>query len=131
MSYVQVFVAVVVAVLGIVNSLTVSISDRRRELGILRAVGGLRSQVRLAVWIEAGATGLIGLTLGAASGAINLFYELQIVQHDLTGFALGYEFPATVTASLFAVILLAAWAAAILPAEFAVGASLTSSLEYE
>ena len=35
-----------VAVLGIVNTLTVSIADRRRELGVLRAVGGLRSQIR-------------------------------------------------------------------------------------
>ena len=43
-TYVQIAVAVLVAVLGIVNTLTVSITDRRRELGVLQAVGGLRSQ---------------------------------------------------------------------------------------
>ena len=43
MTYLQVLVAVAVAVLGIVNTLTVSITDRRRELGVLRAVGGLRA----------------------------------------------------------------------------------------
>jgi putative ABC transport system permease protein len=42
MTYIQVLVAVVVAILGIVNTLTVSIADRRRELGVLRALGGLR-----------------------------------------------------------------------------------------
>ena len=42
MTYLQMLVAVSVAVLGIVNTLTVSITDRRRELGVLRAVGGLR-----------------------------------------------------------------------------------------
>src|SRR5208337_5565420 len=41
-TYVQIAVAVLVAVLGIVNTLTVSITDRRRELGVLQAVGGLR-----------------------------------------------------------------------------------------
>jgi putative ABC transport system permease protein len=41
LTYVQIAVAVLVAVLGIVNALTVSITDRRRELGVLQAVGGL------------------------------------------------------------------------------------------
>ena len=66
MTYMQVFVAVVVALLGIVNTLTVSITDRRRELGVLRAVGGLRHQIRDTVWMEALAIGFIGLVLGVA-----------------------------------------------------------------
>ena len=64
MTYLQILVAVSVAVLGIVNTLTVSITDRRRELGVLRAVGGLRSQIRHTVWMEALTIGLIGLMLG-------------------------------------------------------------------
>ena len=42
---VQIAVAVLVAILGIVNTLTVSITDRRRELGVLQAVGGLHGQI--------------------------------------------------------------------------------------
>ena len=42
MTRVQVIIAILVAILGIVNSLTVTIADRRRELGILQAVGALR-----------------------------------------------------------------------------------------
>jgi putative ABC transport system permease protein len=53
MSYNQIFVAIFVAVLGIVNSLTVSITDRRRELAVMQAVGGLRHQIRRTVWMEA------------------------------------------------------------------------------
>ena len=45
--------AVLVAILGIVNTLTVSITDRRRELGVLQAVGGLRKQIRHTIWMEA------------------------------------------------------------------------------
>ena len=82
-----------VAILGIVNTLTVSISDRRRELGVLRAVGGLRSQIRGTVWLEAAAIGIIGLMLGIATGAITLYYELQAIQHDISGMPFAYQFP--------------------------------------
>ena len=61
---VQIAVAVLVAILGIVNTLTVSITDRRRELGVLQAVGGLRGQIRRTIWIEALSIGSLGLDPG-------------------------------------------------------------------
>jgi len=131
MTYLQVIVAVMVAVLGIVNTLTVSIADRRRELGVLRAVGGLRAQIRGAVWLEAAAIGLIGLTLGIGIGAIMLYYELQAIRRDFNGMALDYVFPWGIVAMLVPVILAAALGAAILPAERAVRGSLVEALEYE
>jgi putative ABC transport system permease protein len=131
LTYLQVIVAMIVAILGIVNTLTVSISDRRRELGVLRAVGGLRSQIRGTVWMEAAAIGAIGLILGVAIGAINLYYELQVIQHDLTGIPLSYQFPVGIVMLLIPIILGSAFASAILPAETAVRSSLVEALEYE
>jgi len=131
LTYLQVIVAMLVAILGIVNTLTVSISDRRRELGVLRAVGGLRNQIRGTVWMEAAAIGAIGLILGVAVGAINLYYELQVIQHDLTGIPLSYRFPVGIATLLIPIILGSAFASAILPAENAVRSSLVEALEYE
>jgi putative ABC transport system permease protein len=131
MTYLQVFVAVLVAVLGIINTLTVSIHNRRREFGVLRAAGGLRRQIRATLWIEAGAIGLIGLVLGCAMGAINLFYNLQTIDRDLVGIPLNYEFPAAMLGWLGPLILAAALAASIIPAENAVRAPLAEALEYE
>jgi putative ABC transport system permease protein len=131
MTYLQVFVAVSVAVLGIVNTLTVSITDRRRELGVLRAVGAFRTQVRHTVWMEAATIGFIGLVLGVAVGAVNLWYEQQVVQVDLTGIPIAYRFPFGMAALLLPVILGAAFASAILPGERAVRSSLVEALEYE
>jgi putative ABC transport system permease protein len=128
---VQIGVAVLVAILGIVNTLTVSITDRRRELGVLQAVGGLHGQIRRTIWIEALTVGCLGLVLGLALGAMNLYYILEIVREDIAGMRLEYQFPITVAAMLVPTILAAAFVAALWPAEAAVRGSLTEALEYE
>jgi putative ABC transport system permease protein len=128
---VQIAVAVLVAILGIVNTLTVSITDRRRELGVLQAVGGLHGQIRRTIWIEALSIGVLGLILGFVLGAINLYYILQIVHRDIAGMRLNYQFPTTVVAALVPTILVSAFVAAIWPAEAAVRGSLVEALDYE
>jgi putative ABC transport system permease protein len=128
---VQIAVAVLVAILGIVNTLTVSITDRRRELGVLQAVGGLHGQIRRTIWIEALSIGGLGLALGFGLGAVNLFYILQIVHHDIAGMRLEYEFPWNIAFGLVPAILASAFIAAIWPAESAVRGSLVEALEYE
>jgi putative ABC transport system permease protein len=131
LTYIQVAIAVLVAVLGIVNTLTVSITDRRRELGVLRAVGGLKGQVRRTIRMEALSTAALGLVLGCAFGAVNLYYVLQIIRNDVVGMRLDYHFPAAIALLLTPVILSAAFIAAIWPSHAAVRGSLVEALEYE
>lgn len=130
-TYVQIGVAVLVAILGIVNSLTVSITDRKREIGVLQAIGGLRNQIRRTVWLEALAIGAVGLMLGLFAGAIQLYYSLEIARKDLAGVRLGYEYPFMIALALIPVMLGAAFVAALGPAESAVRGSLVEALEYE
>jgi putative ABC transport system permease protein len=124
-------VAILVAVLGIVNTLTVSITDRRRELGVMQAVGGLRKQIRRTVWLEAITIGVIGLILGAGFGAINLYYNLGMIRRDLGGLDLDYVYPVGFMMVMIPTILLAAFFAAVGPAESAVRGGLVEALEYE
>jgi putative ABC transport system permease protein len=126
-TYAQLAIALLVAVLGIANALTVSITDRRRELGILRAVGGLRRQVRVAVWMEAAAVAVVGFVLGLAFSMVNIFYALSIFSDH----ALEFRFPGLLAAELLPMLVAAALVAAIMPAEAAVRAPLVSALEYE
>jgi putative ABC transport system permease protein len=128
---VQIAVAVLVAILGIVNTLTVSIIDRRRELGVLKAVGGLAGQIRRTIWLEAISIGALGLILGFSLGALNLYYILQVVETDIAGMRLDYVFPLSTVATLVPVMLGAAFVAALWPAESAVRGSLVEALEYE
>ncbi|MBS1819886.1 MAG: ABC transporter permease [Acidobacteria bacterium] len=131
LSSVQIAVAVLVAILGIVNTLTVSITDRRRELGVLKAVGGLHAQIRGTIWLEALTIGALGLILGLGFGAVNLYYILEIVHRDIAGMRLDYVFPVRVALALVPTMLGAAFIAALWPAESAVRGSLVEALEYE
>jgi putative ABC transport system permease protein len=128
---VQIAVAVLVAILGIVNTLTVSVMDRRRELGMLQAVGALRGQVRRTIWLESLSVATLGVVLGGALGAINLFYILQMARHDIVGMPLDYVFPGTTMLALIPIMLGAGVVAAVWPAESAVRGSLVEALEYE
>ncbi len=130
-TWIQIAVAVLVAILGIVNSLTVSITDRRRELGVLQAVGGLRTQIRHTIWLEAVSIGIVGLALGLGFGAVQLFYTLETSRISLAGLTLAYEYPLGVALILLPVIVGAAWISALGPAESAVRGSLVEALEYE
>jgi putative ABC transport system permease protein len=131
MTWAQIAIAILVAILGIVNSLTVSITDRRRELGMLRALGGFPNQVRWTIWIEALAVGAISLVIGLAVGAVHLYYVLEMTARDFPGLRFDYLYPFGVAAALFPIILVASLLGAMLPAEVAVRGSLVEALEYE
>jgi putative ABC transport system permease protein len=66
--YALLFLAVLIALLGIVNTLALSVLERTREIGLLRAVGMSRAQVRTAVRWEAVLITLLGTVLGLAVG---------------------------------------------------------------
>jgi ABC-type lipoprotein release transport system permease subunit len=97
----------------------------------MQAVGGLRGQVRRTVWLEALGIGTIGLILGVSLGAVNLYYTLGMVKRDLGGLDLDYIFPVPFVAGIVPIILVAAFIAAIGPAESAVRGNLVEALEYE
>ncbi len=73
---VQVFVAIIASIsilvgaVGIVNTMTTSVLERRKEIGIMKAIGAKNSQVFLQFFIEAGLLGLIGGIIGAIFGTL-------------------------------------------------------------
>jgi putative ABC transport system permease protein len=68
--YALLSLSVIVALLGIVNTLALSVFERTRELGMLRAVGMSRRQVRRMIRGESVITALIGAVLGLVLGAL-------------------------------------------------------------
>jgi putative ABC transport system permease protein len=60
--------AIVIAVLGIINTLALSVVERRREIGMLRAVGVLRPQLRRTIYLESMLIAVFGALVGVALG---------------------------------------------------------------
>jgi putative ABC transport system permease protein len=60
--------AIVIAILGIINTLALSVVERRREIGMLRAIGMQRKQVRRTIYVESALIAMFGAVLGLAIG---------------------------------------------------------------
>ena len=86
---VMLLLAVVIALLGIVNTLALSVFERTRELGLLRAVGMTRAQVRAMVRWESVVISLIGALSGAGLGiAIGLALSQAMKDEGITGISI-------------------------------------------
>ena len=123
--YALLALAVIVSLFGIVNTLVLSISERTRELGLLRAVGTTQRQVRRIVRYEAVITSLIGGVLGIVVGAVLAVLFTQ----PLDNFTL--TIPIVPLLLLLALAGIAGVGAAILPARRASKLDVLEALAYE
>ena len=110
--YVLLALAVLVSLLGLVNTLVLSLYERTRELGLLRAVGLSRRQARQVVRYESVITSLIGAVTGIAVGSV---FGL-VIARSLGGAGLATSVPLSTLAVLGLVGLVAGVVAAIPPA---------------
>lgn len=93
LAYAQQLVVGLVALLGVVSALFISVLQRRRELGLLRAVGATRAQILRSVLAEAILMGLVGALIGFGIGLLLEWYVLDILLLDESGFDFPLRVP--------------------------------------
>jgi putative ABC transport system permease protein len=123
--YALLAVIVVISIVGIINTLLLSVFERTREIGLLRAVGTTRRQVRRMVRYESVITSVIGATLGVVVGVV--FGGMVIYRID----EIPFSFPTGQIIAFFIVAIIAGILAAILPARRASRLDVLSALQYE
>jgi ABC-type antimicrobial peptide transport system permease subunit len=125
--YVLLALSVIISLFGMVNTLALSVFERTRELGMLRAVGMTRRQVKRMVRHESVITALIGAALGLPLG---IFLAL-LVTNALSQYDLQFAIPAGSLIAFVIVAVIAGFLAAILPARRASRLRVLEALQYE
>ncbi|WP_330249534.1 ABC transporter permease [Nocardia sp. NBC_00565] len=90
MSYAILWIVVLVATVALLNTLMLSVLERRRELGVLRAMGTSGKFLLRSVLAEAAGIGFIGAALGLVVGAVNQYLGTVALSHAMT-INIGFE----------------------------------------
>jgi putative ABC transport system permease protein len=123
-------IAVIVAAFGVVNTLTMSVAERTREIGALRGLGMTRWQVRKMILAEALMLGLIGGAFGLAFGLFLTRVFLMAIT-ILRGYELTYVTPALGMVAALLIALGVSQLAAIWPAHRAARMRIVEAIQYE
>jgi putative ABC transport system permease protein len=124
-----VIVAIIVSLLGVINTLAMSVIERTREIGVLRALGASRWQVRSTMLDESLMITIAGSVTGVAAGTLIGFMWLRGVDEVLPG--MSFHFPGPVVAAVAIAAVVLGVIAAILPARRAARLKVIEALAYE
>lgn len=123
-------VAVIVGLLGIINTLSMSVLERTREIGVLRALGGSRWRIRRAMLDESLMISLAGSLVGIVAGLlVGAVWILSVRESTLVGLQLQIPVSILVVIAVLGVVI--GTLAAILPARRAAHLDPLQALTYE
>jgi putative ABC transport system permease protein len=131
LAYLQQVGVGLVAALGVVMALLISVLQRRRELGLLRAVGATQGQVLHTVLAEATLMGILGTILGLLAGVPLEWYLLRVVIFEESGFIFPVTVPWKETLFLSVLAVGTATVAGLFPAIHAVRLRIAEAIAYE
>ncbi len=124
-------VAVLLALLGVINTLLAAVIDRTREIGLLRAVGAARSHVIRLIAAEAAFIGLTGGALGVMLGGLIGFIVTKVVGVQSTGWNFPFQYPWVTGLQMLVAATVCAVLAGLYPARRAASIDVVEALAYE
>ncbi len=131
LTYVLEAIAIIIAMLGIINTLVTSVVERRRELATLQALGGSRGQVTALILWEAGYLGLLGTAMGLIGGLTLALILIKVINRQSFGWTIQMAWPMGLLAEVAVLALIASLLAGLWPARWAARQPLVEGLRYE
>jgi putative ABC transport system permease protein len=129
--YMQTIIAIIVAAIGLVNTMLISVAERKREIGIFRAIGGLRRQVVKMVLLEAVAISLVGFAAGAVTSLLNTYFLINTAAKVVAGFRLPFHFSFWLLGLAVPAVIAMAMISAWFPARGAARLEVADAIGYE
>ncbi len=125
------WIALLVGLLGLLNTLLISVMERTREIGMLRAIGSTRLQVSKMIFLEAILQGFFGAVVAILLGSYvgKLFVETTL--STTLGWEIDYHFPKDAILNTILIGVAVAGVAGFLPARRAAQLQITEALDYE
>ena len=121
-------ISIFVALFGITNTLSLSVYERTREIGLMRAIGTYRKQIRRMIFIESSIIAIFGAALGTGLGVFFAWSLIQtLADEGFTVFAVSIP----QTALWIGIAIIAGVIAAILPAIRASRQNILEAISYE
>ena len=117
------------ALLGLANALGINVIERTREIGMMRAVGAKRRQIRRMIIAESLLLSLMGIALGIISGILLSFVMTGVL--EFAGLHIPYDFPGVGVLTAIAAGLICGILAALIPARRASDLQIVAALAYE
>jgi putative ABC transport system permease protein len=131
LAYAQQVLVGLVALLGVISTLFISVLQRTRDFGLLRAIGATRMQIMRSVLAEATLMGVIGAILGLAAGWLLEWYVLDVLLLDEAGFLFPLRFPWIASGLVAAAAIVSATLVGLLPAWHATRLRIPEAIAYE
>ena len=130
-TYALLGVAIAVAVLGIINTLSALILERHRELALLRVLGTKRDEVRSMLMLESAVLGLTATIVGLVMGYVLSIILIYVINKQSFGWTIEFHAPVRLIAASLAVTLTASVLAGLLPSRLASRIPLAAALAGE
>lgn len=130
-TYALEFIAIIVAILGIVNSLNALIIERQRDIGIVRAVGAFQRQIQKTTLIEAGMIGFFSHILGLLCGFLLSILLIYVINKQSFGWTIQFSIPLRSLIESWLIVMITSIGAGFIPARRAAKMNVVESLRME
>jgi putative ABC transport system permease protein len=130
-TYILQTIGIIISALGIFLSLTILVTERRREISILRAVGASRGQIKALVLWEAGIIGLLGSFLGIVAGLALAWILSFVINVSFFGWTISWATPWRFLLTLPIAVIIAALVAGYWPARQAARLDIADGVKME
>ncbi|MBM4340204.1 MAG: FtsX-like permease family protein [Deltaproteobacteria bacterium] len=130
-TYALELIAIFVAILGIINSLNGLVIERQRDIGILRSIGGLRSQIHKTILIEAGLIGFFSILFGLICGFLLSILLIYVINKQSFGWTIQFTIPVMRLVEFWVMVMAASLIAGFIPARRAARTNPVDSLRME